>query len=281
MEAQHYNKLGCIAIGIMGRASACQGPRVVSEEVMQALRWVQKQLQEAVPRNIGLSKSERPIAMYTDGSSEGVDYTDVSIGGIIFDPLLTRPEFFSHKLENNVVKKWQSTGRKQNVYLAEILPVVVSKKVWAAQHADRACVYLVDNMAATAALVGSSASDPIALALLWKALDLDLQGRCRSWYSWIPSASNAADALSRGKCVDTAQLCCGTLYKCRCTMLCVTCAHKRKECQVSVRYPTRSKFCFALNESAVAVVGGRWATPLLTESSVFPPRANARPKKQA
>eukprot|EP00971_Amphidinium_carterae_P165276 3276223-Amphidinium_carterae.2 len=91
-------------------------------------------------------------------------------------------------------------GRKQNIYLAEIVPVGVSKKVWAAQLADRACVYYVDNMAAKAALVGSSASDPLALALMWKALDLDLQGRCRSWYSWIPSASNAADAPSRGHC---------------------------------------------------------------------------------
>eukprot|EP00971_Amphidinium_carterae_P345630 6486695-Amphidinium_carterae.2 len=112
------------------------------------------------PRRILLHSRVTPTLIFTDGCCEGESYKHVGIGGIIFSPSLARPEFFHAVLPEDLVKSWQkATGKDQVIYLAEILPVVVAKKVWHKELGNSSCLWFIDNMAARAAMLGSTSSD--------------------------------------------------------------------------------------------------------------------------
>eukprot|EP00971_Amphidinium_carterae_P225337 4469354-Amphidinium_carterae.1 len=206
MEGQHFNKLGCVALGALGRVVKASGIPNPGSELHGALSWLKAAMLDRQPRRILVHSQASPTLIFTDGCCEGESYEHVGIGGLMFHPASSRPEFFHAVLPEDLVKSWQrATGKDQVIYLAEILPVAVAKRVWHKELRSSSCLWFIDNMAARAAILGSTSSDAVALKLIWHMLKLDAESGARNFYEWIPSSSNPADGPSRGKSSMTSQ----------------------------------------------------------------------------
>eukprot|EP00971_Amphidinium_carterae_P005363 107142-Amphidinium_carterae.3 len=129
-------------------ATGCKDRVRVEEEVTTALDIYASLVGSVGPRSIALDERAPPVFVHTDGCCEGAPYETVGIGAIRFADGMERLEFFHAVLNETVLARWRSTGVRQVIYLAEILPIPVAKKAWAQSLAHRDVFYFVDNEAA-------------------------------------------------------------------------------------------------------------------------------------
>ena len=108
------------------------------------------------------------------------------------------PEFFGFVVPDEVVAGWQAGGAKHVIAQAELLPVLVARRTWAARLQQGArVVHYVDNEGVRKALIkGGSKSIPSRRLLIECASELALSGS-HVWYGRVPSPSIPADEPSR------------------------------------------------------------------------------------
>ena len=99
---------------------------------------------------------------------------------------------------NELLSRWTASGRRQLIGQAEILPIVISKLVWANLLRDMALVTYVDNDSALHAVVGGYTSVHDSAVLIHAAAHMDMLIGCHQWVARVPSLSNPADGPSRG-----------------------------------------------------------------------------------
>ena len=153
-------------------------------------------LEASGPREIARWGDGPPVLIFTDGACEE-NGNMVTHGAVMFDPTTGRQEYFGDHVPRPLVQKWAGTGKKQLVFYAEILPVVVAKATWRTILERRTCLYFIDNEAARACFVRYFTPVFDATSLLLDAAALDMQTRSPGWYCRVPSKSNIADDASR------------------------------------------------------------------------------------
>eukprot|EP00971_Amphidinium_carterae_P351363 6492074-Amphidinium_carterae.3 len=161
-------------------------------------------LSDATPRVVWTCAPKPPIMLYNDGSCEGAYFENASIGALILVPG-QRPEFFSMKVPSELMDLWKQDGTRQVIFQAEILPVVLAKRVWAAKLVDQSVIAFIDNEAARCSLLKSSCRNGTGLHLIHESLRSDIVLRARFWCARVPSASNPADLPSRNAVRETAE----------------------------------------------------------------------------
>ena len=153
-------------------------------------------LENEKPRVIHKTDSSACVVVFTDGAYEE---GRCSCGAMIFDEARGKREFFGFIVEPSIVNQWRSEGSKQPIALAELLPVVLAKFVWADHLVGKHVIYFVDNNAVMFQLISGSAKNRFGRILLLHAAKADLANRAISWYTRVPSPSNPADGPSRLK----------------------------------------------------------------------------------
>ena len=81
----------------------------------------------------------------------------------------------------------------------EVLPVLLSRHVWAARLQDRSHIAFVDNDGAKDGLVAGYSANAVACDLISRVTAADIMLGALPWYDRVPSLSNVADAPSRGQ----------------------------------------------------------------------------------
>ena len=79
----------------------------------------------------------------------------------------------------------------------ELLPVVVSKGIWAKRFQGCRVLCFVDNDGARAGLIAATMSHPASDTLVLQARHQDLRLGSSTWYERVPSVGNPGDAASR------------------------------------------------------------------------------------
>eukprot|EP00971_Amphidinium_carterae_P056571 1118115-Amphidinium_carterae.1 len=64
-----------------------------------------------------------------DGACEGKGRAAGTFGGILFDDEKERLEYFSGTLPAQLIRTWSRHGSRQNIFLVELLPVLIAKTV--------------------------------------------------------------------------------------------------------------------------------------------------------
>ncbi|CAK9011251.1 unnamed protein product, partial [Durusdinium trenchii] len=102
-------------MGRTGRLAMCairesvkrhENMSTLSSEALQSFRVLLDRLSNGVPRIVPCNDCLPPVLVFTDGASEGDLHT---VGGVLFDPELDRPEFFSGVLPQALVEDWQES----------------------------------------------------------------------------------------------------------------------------------------------------------------------------
>ena len=81
--------------------------------------------------------------------------------------------------------------------MAELLPIVLAKFVWAEVISRRFTLFFVDNNSALFQSVSGSAKNKHSRVILLSSAKADLKNAGFSWYARVPSPSNPADGPSR------------------------------------------------------------------------------------
>ena len=146
------------------------------------------------PRVLQLSTRSELLLLFTDGAVEG---NRVTVGAFLLDPRDGAQEFWGATVNSAYVESWKLPGQRQVISQAELLPVVVSKGIWAMRLRGSRVLCFVDNDGARAGLIAATMDHPASDALVLQARHQDLLLSAATWYERVPSAGNPGDAASR------------------------------------------------------------------------------------
>ena len=143
--------------------------------------------------------------IFTDASFNPDSRTG-GVGGVLFPKESDRPFFFCGSLPRELVELWMSSGSKQIIGQAEMLPVVLAKRVWKGMLKEGRNLFFINNESAGECFVRNASPNVFsrAVILLSEIEDLRLGGL--NWYARVPTSANWADGPSRNDFIDMAKL---------------------------------------------------------------------------
>jgi hypothetical protein len=173
-----------------------------------SMDWIVNHLATSVSRRVSCGAvTERPVLVFTDGACEGEQFEEVTCGAIVFDPRSEFSEHFGLRVEDAVVNRWKEAGGVEQVIAqAELLPVLLSRQLWRDRLKDRSVLYFIDNSSVQHSLINGYTHTAASRAMLLEIASMDVSCPCRAWYTRVSSAGNPADAPSRLKFAEVANM---------------------------------------------------------------------------
>ena len=182
------NKMKCLSRHIQ------QGRLNLTEETIEALRFMKEKLQLNSPRHVSGCLSSF-VHVYVDASFEPAGYSGV--GGIVFDESGKCLGFFSEPVEQPLLERIMQPGQKTVIQELEALAAYVAVVKFQHLLGKRRVVLFSDSEAVRGAFLKSWSSnsncDNILNGLFKHEEEHDLQ----IWLERVASQSNPADQLSR------------------------------------------------------------------------------------
>ena len=192
-SGQMYDRAGRVLTAMFLDSAESQDRKLTRESLGFAVELM-RCLQEAAPRTVARESPRPNVLVFSDGAfEEGL----CTCGAILFDCDSGLVDHFGFELESEVVDLWRAEGSKQPIAMAELLPIVLAKIVWAEVISRRFTLYFVDNNSALFQSVSGSAKNKHSRVILLNSAKADLKNAGFSWYARVPSASNPADGPSR------------------------------------------------------------------------------------
>ncbi|CAE7816597.1 SLC24A2 [Symbiodinium sp. CCMP2592] len=195
-DSQIMGRTGKLALAELRASSAKHADKFrLGEQEVRAFDFLVSRLSFGAPRVVPCSVPPKPILVFTDGASEGSVHT---VGGIMLDPREQQPKYFACHVCNSVVSTW-SRDLQHIIGPVEAYAVLTARKVFHQSLSGRYCVYFIDNDGVLLSYIkGTSSSKPMRdILLMWESLEM--HAHTWAWWARVPSASNPADAPSRGE----------------------------------------------------------------------------------
>ncbi|CAE7034318.1 unnamed protein product [Symbiodinium sp. CCMP2592] len=195
-DSQIMGRTGKLALAELRASSARHADKFrLGEQEVRAFDFLVSRLSFGAPRVVPCSVPPKPILVFTDGASEGSVHT---VGGIMFDPREQQPKYFACHVCDSVVSTW-SRDLQHIIGPVEAYAVLTARKVFHQSLSGRYCVYFIDNDGVLLSYIkGTSSSKPMRdILLMWESLEM--HAHTWAWWARVPSASNPADAPSRGE----------------------------------------------------------------------------------
>jgi len=201
-RAQTVRRFGGAALAELGRIPE-HGPKnaKLNDLCFLALERLLRYLALAPPRSLS-ARHGAPVLLFVDGSADPDPSSRsgfrAGIGCCLLDPSSRRYLWFGGWIPQDILLRWTSGGAKHVIAQAELLPTLMLRRTFRSILGSRPCLCFVDNEAARAGLVKGSSSNVHSAELLEEISNEDIACQTLLWYARVPSASNLADAPSRG-----------------------------------------------------------------------------------
>ena len=172
----------------------------LSSQELSAIKFLHDRVVVAPPLKITPSCLRRWL-VFTDGACEGPDEAKRgSVGGVLINPDGMIVSFFGGMVPGPIMDALLKTSRNP-IYELEVLPVLISSRLWAAKLATFQVCWYLDNEAARSACIKAYGATSIADRLVNAFVCDETEYQIKSWFGRVPSPSNIADAPSR--CEDS------------------------------------------------------------------------------
>ena len=192
-EGQTFGRVLAPVARVLSRWAALGKSLPPTQELRLALSHGTMHLRTAGPKVIGPSRKSPPVLVFTDGACEE---SGTSVGAVLVTTDCV--ECFGFQVSQEQVDSWKTRlHQSQVIGQAELYPVLVAKKTWAAKLRNQRVIHFVDNEAARLGLVKAYSPVLPSLAIIMDCLRWDYDNGCESWFSRVPSKSNIADGPSR------------------------------------------------------------------------------------
>ena len=129
-ETQLWGRSGRLALADMRHAASLGKSTVnLDERACKAVMLLREKILYGKPRTLSISKKERPVILFTDGSLEYEHGKPVAqIGGVCIFPF-GRVEIFGATVPTNLLLEWTENGEKEHVIgLVELYAVLVAMR---------------------------------------------------------------------------------------------------------------------------------------------------------
>ena len=158
-------------------------------------------VQMAKARQIIINDERKPILVYTDAAEEGDMVTYGLVVNCDGDYTVAGGD-----VPGKLVSAWRAEGSQQTICQAELFPVLLVKEHFKHSLYNRRVVHFIDNDPAKHGLIKASSNSEHSQAIIKAFHKIEMHWPSVSWFARVPSASNIADAPSRGEVVQTANL---------------------------------------------------------------------------
>ena len=162
---------------------------------LTVVRNLYARVESAVPVPMGILNLSTWI-IFTDGACEG-DVAVGSVGGVLVAP--------SHRIVHHfgaVAPEWVMKGlllhSKHPIHELEMIPVLISFRLWGRLFGGAQVVHYIDNESVRLALLKGSGETPKARKIADEIMNAEYALQTKSWYARVASTSNIADEPSRG-----------------------------------------------------------------------------------
>jgi hypothetical protein len=115
----------------------------------------------------------------------------------MIDPADDAREYFGEPIPDSLVAQWKSGGHTKIIAQAELLPILISKQIWAERLKNRRCIIFVDNEGAKFSCIRMSSDEENSTKILLQMSKEELVNQSWAWYTRVPTFSNPADPASR------------------------------------------------------------------------------------
>jgi hypothetical protein len=200
-------KVQFMECAIFGHAGRCASPLFnrhnrksyeLTDGDVILIDWLCNWLSTAPPRQISPKGNGPPLLLFTDGACEfAKGERIVTCGALLYDPTDKALLFFGLRVNKSLEDEWAASGRNQLVTEAELLPQLISRRLWGARLRFAKLLSFLDSEPAKFCCV-KGFSDTDTCNDIVRAVQLeDLKIVPATWYSRVPSFSNPSDAASR------------------------------------------------------------------------------------
>ena len=176
----------------------CRNVALLDDNMRASLTLLKELLGVMKPRVVPLHFSDDPVIIFSDGASEGENYSHSSCGAVIIQSGGRDRMWFSLDIPKEMTLWWQQEDSKlQVVAEAELLPVLIARELVTLTSSVQLLIHFVDNNSIVDSLIkGISHSNNIRNMLPLFVLQ-ECEKGFSSWISRVPSPSNPADGPSR------------------------------------------------------------------------------------
>ena len=179
---------------------ASRTPVSLDSSGLLALQILRQRLLHGKPRIIKAAWRAKPVVIFTDGALEddNLDHGPATVGGIMFLQGSDTAHVFGCEVPAEVLAHWSSDGRHHVIGLVELYGAILALRHWRKHLEGQRVLLFIDNWPALDALVKGDAAVSTwreVLMVLENPLEVE---PCYVWIARVASASNVADAPSRG-----------------------------------------------------------------------------------
>ena len=200
MEAQVFGRTLKSALSVLKRSRG-HGKKFLDNDLPK-LQWIIDWLSNSTPRRISPDGNHPPLLLFTDGACEGYlgeGPMTTSCGAVLIDLRDQTALVFGCIINDTLQKEWilDGQGKRQLVTEAELLPVLIAKRLWSDRLLGAKLLVFVDSNPAKFSLVRGTSESQACENIIRCISILDASSTTWSWYSRVPSKSNIADGPSR------------------------------------------------------------------------------------
>ena len=200
MESQVFGRTLKSALSVLNRTRG-HGKRF-SDQDIKKISWILEWLQHSLPRRISPSFRDLPLLLFTDGACEGFmnsEMATTTCGAVLLDRRDNKALVFGFKVNDSLQLEWKHAGKgkKQLVTEAELLPVLISRKLWMDRVSGSKIITFVDSNPAKFSLIRGTSESESCEDIIRAISILDAAEHVWVWYARVPSKSNPADLPSR------------------------------------------------------------------------------------
>ena len=176
--------------------SSCDGS--LSSATCAAMSTFRECLLSSPPRRISGSL-DKPWFVFTDASFQPNDVdSPCGLGGVLVGPDGRQVSAFSITLDFACLERLGFPKKKTVIFEAELVALILGMHLWSKFISQSPCVFFVDNNSARDIAISGHARTEPGSTLVGSLLMLEDALAVIAWYSRVASASNIADAPSRG-----------------------------------------------------------------------------------
>ena len=199
-EGQVFSKTAALMLPELRRRSLAGSRSGNVRGILEELRWFAAFLKQAVPRRIMAKDTRPPLVILTDASLL-VEEGHSGIGAVVLNPDST-PAWYLEDVVPPMVMQWLQADTPFVINALEVLPVWIARVLWGDLMRHRRVFVFVDNDGARHALLKMSSNSKSVAKILHKMAEAQAYCPAFVWFCRVPTASNIADAPSRGESRD-------------------------------------------------------------------------------
>ena len=196
MDGQLFGKLAQLAYKSLSRHVASGGGRL-NDRTRAHLRFIRDRIQSGKPKLVSCRLRET-LHICVDACHEEGHEHPAGFGGVLVDESGNQVSYFSELIEADSLRIINAGESQNPIFELECLAILMAVKLWRTRCSERHVVIFTDNNGALGSMIKGYSDNECGARIVHLVHAVLDQTNSVAWFERVSSASNIADAPSRG-----------------------------------------------------------------------------------